>query len=165
MAKDLFIFTLNSKGEFKRVKWEDVIEQRSTGKITTKRNRDYRLSHGEYINKSDLDKIRGNLFLTRATNSIERAHYDVPIELDGYLRYSSFEDNIPDSTKNLMYTTYYNKLSDIMKIHLANMALAIKDVDFSNLNSFDFKAFFENPMETYYNGILNRIKETMVEGN
>lgn len=30
MAKDLFIFTLNSKGEFKRVKWEDVIEQRST---------------------------------------------------------------------------------------------------------------------------------------
>lgn len=161
---NVYIFTLNSKGELTRVVWNDVITQRSTGKITTKISRKYKLSHGEYIHKSDLYKIKVNMYLTRGNCTVERAHYDVPIRVDGYLRYCSSEDELPNSIRNQMYAMYYSQIAEIQRIYLNNLAQLIKDVNFKFLHPVDYSAFFENPFETFKDAILAKIKETMVEG-
>ena len=162
---NVYIFTLNNKGELTKVVWDDVITQRSTGKITTKRSREYKLSHGEYIYKSHLNKITGNIYLTRGNCAIERAHYDVPIGVDGCLIYCSYEDELPNSIRNQMYAMYYGQIAEIQRIYLNNLVQLIKDVNFQFLHPVDYSAFFENPFETFKDAILTKIKETMVEGN
>lgn len=57
MAKNLYIHTIYKNGKYNLEVWEDVKVTRDTKRIVTKRNADYRLSHGNYKHSEMLEMI------------------------------------------------------------------------------------------------------------
>ena len=53
--KNLYIYTLNHEAAIKKEIWEDVCVTRK-GEIVTYRNKHYRIDHGQYELKKDLNK-------------------------------------------------------------------------------------------------------------
>ena len=55
--KNLYIYTMNNNGELSKEVWEDIKITRDKGLIVAKKDAEYRLSHGSYKDKCNLDKV------------------------------------------------------------------------------------------------------------
>lgn len=55
--KNLYIFTMKNNGDLKKEVWEDIKITRDKGLIVIKRDAEYRISHGRYKYKNNLDKV------------------------------------------------------------------------------------------------------------
>lgn len=156
MARNLNIYKLDCTGKLSQEVWKDVVVKRDSGRLVEKRGMHYKLSRGKYKHKEDLDAIKDCVFLhdfSKGTN------------ITGYLEYITFEEITEEAIKE-MYTRLYSKKASALESCLNNLAsLFSDDLSYNHLNSTDFEAFFKCPIEKYTKGILNRIKETMVEGN
>ena len=55
--KNLYIHTLNNSGNIHTKVWEDVKITRDKGLIVTKRDSNYNISHGNYKQEENLNKV------------------------------------------------------------------------------------------------------------
>lgn len=156
MARNLNIYKLDCTGKLSQEMWKDVVAKRDSGRLVEKRNMNYKLGRGKYKHKEDLDAIKDCVFLHDFSNGIN---------ITGYLEYITFGEITGEVIKE-MYIRLYSKKASALESYLNSLVtLFSDDLSYKHLSSMDFEAFFKYPIEKYTIGILNKIKETMVEEN
>ena len=108
--KSLYIYTMDRDGKLNREVWEDVKITRDKGFIVTKRDSEYRLSHGSYKDKDFLNIVRQ--YSSCSTEYISFEVSEITQEIKEQM-IEPFIDEYEEEVK--VYQDKIRKLKDVIK--------------------------------------------------